>query len=124
MFISWQTERLREPVLCLYFQCQTLKYQYTSERGRYIMSTRTATSGVRKNDDIYILIEEGYDGIQLELQSTVYELFSNQITSVIQSVLKEQGLNNVRVYAEDFGALDFVIRSRVENAIMRLKGGK
>ena len=63
------------------------------------MSTRTATSGVKKNDDIYILIEEGYDGIQLELQSTVYELFSNQITSVIQSVLKEQGLNNVRVYA-------------------------
>ena len=88
------------------------------------MSTRTATSGVKKNDDIYILIEEGYDGIQLELQSTVYELFSNQITSVIQSVLKEQGLNNVRVYAEDFGALDFVIRSRVENAVMRLKGGK
>ena len=88
------------------------------------MAARTATSGVKKNDDIYIMIEEGYDGIQLELQSTVYELFGDQITSLIQSVLKEQGLTNVRVYAEDFGALDFVVRSRMENAIMRLKGGK
>lgn len=84
----------------------------------------TATSGTKKNDDIYIMIEEGYDGVQLEIQSTVYDLFGDQIVSVIQSVIQEQGITGIKVYAEDFGALDFVIRSRMENAIMRLKGGK
>ena len=88
------------------------------------MAARTATSGVKKNDDIYIMIEEGYDGIQLEIHSSVYELFGEQIVSTIQSVIQEQRITDIKVYAEDFGALDFVIRSRMENAIARFKGGK
>ena len=88
------------------------------------MASETAVSGVKKNDDIYISIEKGHEGVELEVQSTVYDLFGEQIVSVIRSVIEEQGITGIRVYAEDYGALDFVIRARMENAIARLKGGR
>ena len=83
---------------------------------------KRAVAGTMESSDAYVELEPGVNGIELDIDSVVIHQFGAQIRSVVQEVLSEQGVTNARVKLIDRGALDCVIRARVETAIVRAKG--
>lgn len=77
-----------------------------------------AKAGTYSSNDIMIFLYPS-DQLEIELESTVYELYGRHIIELIQKTLEEHQLTNVRVHAIDKGALDFTIRARLITAIKR-----
>ena len=67
-------------------------------------------------------IEPGDGEIQLELESVVRRQFGQDIRAAVREVLAQWGVESARVSVRDRGALDCVIRARVETAIRRGRG--
>ena len=82
---------------------------------------KNATAGTMESSDVYVEIESGTDGIQLQLESVVAQQFGESIKAVVREVLQEQGVEHANVRVMDRGALECVIRARVETAIIRGK---
>ena len=82
---------------------------------------KNAVAGTMESSDVYVQIEPGTDGIQLQLESVVAQQFGESIQHVVREVLQEQGVENANVRVVDRGALECVIRARVETAILRGK---
>ena len=80
---------------------------------------KIACSGTLESSDVYVEIEPCDRGIQIELESVVKERFGDEIIKVTESVLKENGVDSAIIRLSDKGALECVIRARVETAIMR-----
>ena len=83
---------------------------------------KKASAGTLESSDVYVEIEPGTQGIQLELESVVEQQFGGSIRALVQEVLAEYGVENAKLRIADRGALDCVIRARVETAVMRGKG--
>ena len=83
---------------------------------------RRSVAGTMESSDAYVELEPGTNGIELEIDSVVIKQFGQQIRNVVTEVLAEQGVANAKVRLVDRGALDCVIRARVETAIVRAKG--
>ena len=83
---------------------------------------KKASAGTLESSDAYVEIEPGTDGIRLELESVVEQQFGDSIRALVREVLAEYGVENARLRIADRGALDCVIRARVETAVMRGKG--
>ena len=58
----------------------------------------------------------------IELESVVKRQFGESILKSAEEVLSEQGVTSAKLIITDRGALDCVIRARVETAIARAKG--
>lgn len=80
---------------------------------------RPSKAGTYESNDVYIMLFPVDDGIKIELESVVYELFGDTIKNVILTTLHENNIENVHVKAIDKGALDFTIKARVLTAIKR-----
>ena len=83
---------------------------------------KTACAGTMESSDVYVEIEPGHDSIQIQLESVVLNQFGEAIDQAVREVLAEQNIENAKVRVIDRGALDCVIRARVETAILRAKG--
>ena len=83
---------------------------------------KRASAGTLESSDIYVEIEPGEGGVRVELESVVKEQFGEAINQVIREVLSDCGVENATVRAADRGALECVIRARVETAVLRGKG--
>ena len=83
---------------------------------------RRAAAGTLESIDVYVELEPGDAGIEIELDSVVAQQFGDDIRRVVGEVLAEQGVTSSRLRVVDRGALDCVIRARVETAIVRAKG--
>ncbi len=82
---------------------------------------RAATAGTLESSDVYVEIEPAESGIQISLESVVKGQFGDAIEAVVREVLAQEGVEHARVSVADRGALDCVIRARVETAILRGK---
>ena len=80
-----------------------------------------ASAGTMESSDAYVEIEPA-DSLQLQLESVVLGQFGQAIETVIREVLREQGVEKASVRVVDRGALECVLRARVETAIVRGKG--
>ena len=80
---------------------------------------RKAAAGTLESSDVYVEIAPGEDGIHMELESVVKEQFGGAIEQVVHEVLRERGISRAEIRLIDRGALDCVIRARVETAILR-----
>ena len=83
---------------------------------------KTAVAGTLESSDVYVELSPCDTGIEIELDSVVLDQFGDSIRASVQEVLEENGVQNARISLVDRGALDCVIRARVETAIMRAKG--
>lgn len=79
----------------------------------------TASAGTLESSDIQIIIEPSDNGIELNLESTVMAQFGEQIESVIKETLESLNIRNAKIFANDKGAIDPVIKSRVQTAVYR-----
>ena len=74
-----------------------------------------------ESSDAYVEIEPA-QGLQIQLESVVAQQFGDAIRTVVQDVLTEQGIENAKIRVVDRGALECVLRARIETAIVRGKG--
>ncbi|WP_311481167.1 citrate lyase acyl carrier protein [uncultured Anaerococcus sp.] len=79
---------------------------------------KNSAAGTLESNDCLIRLEES-DSIEIVLNSPVEYEFGDQIRKVVEDVLKEAGINKVRVMIEDKGALDCTIAARLKTAIGR-----
>ncbi|MBQ3252896.1 MAG: citrate lyase acyl carrier protein [Oscillospiraceae bacterium] len=82
---------------------------------------KNAAAGTMESSDAYVEIEPAQE-LTVQLESVVKVQFGDAILSVVQDVLKENGVEKANVRVVDRGALECVIRARVETAINRGKG--
>ena len=82
---------------------------------------KSASAGSMESSDVYVELEPG-KGIELQLESVVEQQFGEEIRAVVKEVLAEHGVENASIRIVDRGALECVIRARVETAILRGKG--
>ena len=82
---------------------------------------RHAHAGTLESSDVYVEIAPRDGGIELELESAVLAQFGDEIRAAVLETLSEQGVDSAWVRLVDKGALDCVIRARVETAVRRAK---
>ena len=80
-----------------------------------------ACAGTMESSDAYVEIEPS-DKLDIQLESVVKQQFGDAIVAVVGEVLKENNVKNANVRVVDRGALECVIRARVETAIVRGRG--
>ena len=83
---------------------------------------KPAAAGTMESSDVYVEVEPGTQGLQLHLESVVAQQFGQSILETVREVFAENGVENANVRVVDRGALDCVIRARIETAILRGKG--
>ena len=80
----------------------------------------TSIAGTLESSDIYIVLAPSDKNIiELTLKSSVGKQYGKQIRKVILDTLRKSGVNSAVVNATDKGALDCVIKARVETVILR-----
>ena len=82
---------------------------------------KSAVAGTMESSDAYVEIEPA-EGLDIQLESVVAQQFGDAIRTVVQDVLTEQGIENAKIRVVDRGALECVLRARIETAIVRGKG--
>lgn len=80
-----------------------------------------ATAGTLESSDVFVTLEPA-DGLEIELDSVVKNQFGETILHTVQQVLDELEVRDAKLSIVDRGALDCVIRARVETAVLRGKG--
>ena len=79
-----------------------------------------ANAGTLESSDIQVIIEPNENnGIVIELESVVKNQFGDQIIDVMMKTLKELDVKDAKIFANDKGAIDAVIKSRVQTAVYR-----
>ena len=81
---------------------------------------KNASAGTMESSDAYVEIRPG-NGIDVQLESKVALQFGDSIRQVVKEVLGELGVENAHIRIVDRGALECVIRARVEAAALRGK---
>lgn len=82
---------------------------------------KSASAGTMESSDAYVEIEPA-EGLDIQLESVVAQQFGEAIKTVVKDVLAEQGVENAKIRVVDRGALECVLRARIETAIVRGKG--
>ena len=83
---------------------------------------KRASAGTMESSDAYIEIEPGQNGLSIQLESVVKVQYGAAIEATVRDVLQELDVTDACVRVNDRGALDCVIRARVETAVLRGKG--
>ncbi len=82
---------------------------------------KAASAGTAEKSDLIVEVEPCEQGVEIELESVVKNQFGAAIEASVRDVLEQCGVKNARVKIADRGALDCVVRARVETAILRGK---
>lgn len=81
---------------------------------------KPAMAGTTESSDVMILLRPNPGaGIEIDLQSDVKAMFGDTIEATVRQVLAEFDVSDAQVGIVDKGALDFVIRARMQCAITR-----
>ncbi|WP_434798557.1 citrate lyase acyl carrier protein [Terrisporobacter vanillatitrophus] len=79
-----------------------------------------ANAGTLESSDIQVIIEPNENnGIVIELESVVKNQFGDQIIDVMMKTLQALDVKDAKIFANDKGAIDAVIKSRVQTAVYR-----
>ena len=80
---------------------------------------RKAVAGTLESSDVLVEISPGCTQVELEVESVVADQFGHQIELAVRETLEQFGVKQAGVRIRDRGALDCVLRARVETAIRR-----
>ena len=80
---------------------------------------KSASAGTMESSDAYVEIEPGRNGLEIHVESVVAQQFGQAIEMAVKDVLQEQQVENAVVRIVDRGALDCVLRARVETVVLR-----
>ena len=83
---------------------------------------RRATAGTLESSDVFVSLEPCEQGLDIHIESVVMKQFGDDILAVTKDVLREFEIEDAKVSVVDRGALECVLRARVECAVLRAKG--
>lgn len=79
---------------------------------------KNAVAGTLESSDIYISVEPASE-LEIEIESVVKDQYYQAIYKTVEEVLEEHQVKNGKFNINDRGALDCVIRARLETAVKR-----
>ena len=82
---------------------------------------KPASAGTMESSDVLVELVPA-QGREIQLTSVVEAQFGDSIRAVAGEMLDQFGLNDVCLRIDDRGALECVLRARIETAILRAKG--
>lgn len=81
-----------------------------------------ATAGTLESSDVFVTLEPCEQGLDIHIDSVVIKQFGDSILAATKDVLREFDVTDAKVSVVDRGALECVLRARVECAVLRAKG--
>lgn len=78
-----------------------------------------AVAGTLESSDMYVIIEPNATGIELEIESVVMGQYGDDVRRVILKSLEELGVTSAKVLVNDKGAIEPVIKSRIQTVVTR-----
>lgn len=78
-----------------------------------------AVAGTLESSDMYVIIEPNATGIELEIESVVMGQYGDDVRKVILESLEELGVTSAKVLVNDKGAIEPVIKSRIQTVVTR-----
>ena len=85
---------------------------------------RSASAGTLESNDVFVEIEPWDQGLRLTLESVVKQQFGDAIERSVRETLAQCGVEQANLSVVDQGALDCVLRARVETAVARGREGQ
>jgi citrate lyase acyl carrier protein len=87
---------------------------------------KTAQAGTVESMDCLVTVSEAEPGtgIALTLAGSSVARFSKAMEKAVRATLEDLKINDMAVMVQDNGALDLVLKARVEAAVARLNGGE
>ena len=82
---------------------------------------KPASAGTMESSDVLVELVPA-EGREIQLTSVVEAQFGESIRAVADEMLNQFDLQNVCLRIDDRGALECVLRARIETAILRAKG--
>ena len=83
----------------------------------------TAHAGTLESSDAFVrVIPIDEKGIVIELESSVEEIYGDAIRALILEAATAMNVDGVKLIVQDKGALDYVIKARVQTPILRATG--
>ena len=83
-----------------------------------------ASAGTVESSDAFIEVSPADEGVTVEVESIVKKQFGAAIEASAREVAASLGVTACEIRINDRGALDCVIRARVETAIKRAGGNE
>lgn len=80
--------------------------------------TKEAVAGTLESSDLLVKVAPG-DKLDIVIQSSVMKQFGKQIRRMVSETLDELAVSKGSIVIEDKGALDCVIKARVQAAALR-----
>lgn len=84
---------------------------------------KEAVAGTLESSDALVRVAPS-DEFRIEVKSSVKAQFGEQIQRIVEEELAKLGVTEGLVSVDDKGALDFVIKARVQGACLRASGDK
>lgn len=79
-----------------------------------------AHAGTLESSDAFVQISPLQEGaIEIVLESSVEEIYGDDIKELIRMTAKDMGVKKALIHVQDKGALDFVIKARLQAALLR-----
>ena len=82
---------------------------------------KKVSAGTMESSDVLVELVPA-EGREIQLTSVVEAQFGDSIRAVADEMLNQFDLQNVCLRIDDRGALECVLRARIETAILRAKG--
>ena len=82
---------------------------------------RRAQAGTLESSDVFVALEPGEQGLEIDIDSVVIKQFGEEIRRVVKDELTRQDVTDAKVSIVDRGARECVLRARVETAVLRAK---
>lgn len=89
-----------------------------------IIKQRSYAGTLESSDLLVEVLPPEDDCLDIEITSSVEKQFANIIHQVVKETLEEMGVQAALVVVNDKGALDCVIKARVQAAVMRASDAK
>ena len=81
---------------------------------------RTATAGnAEKSDALVTVSPNPAGGLSIQVKSVVKAFYEDAILAAARETAQAMGVTDARIDLDDCGALDYVLRARVETALLR-----
>ena len=99
-----------------------MSFSQDEERGAIKVDVlKRASAGTMESSDAYVEIEPA-EALTVTVESVVAKQFGEKIDAAVRDVLKDCKVRSAAVKVVDRGALECVIRARVETAVKRSGG--
>ncbi len=78
-----------------------------------------AIAGSLESSDVLVTVEPNHSGIEIEIESTVFEQYGDDIQNTAEKVLEALDVKDALLTINDMGALDCTIKARIQTAVLR-----